>query len=351
MAPWKWHHLLLAAALAVVLATTLSLRGLAFAQTQPQLVSAYLASGLPTADPTAAAWGRANPVEVPLTAQNIVLPMLGTGSIPTIQVRSLNDGAWIAFRLEWADATKNDKAIAQDQFRDAAAIQLPLNQTVPGVCMGVRGQPVNLWHWKADWQNDIDNGFQDLFAAYPNFWKDYYPFAVGTPPFKAPVDFAGPDARRFLVGWAVGNPLSDPARVTPVEELVAEGFGSATHRVQQTVLGRGVWAAGKWSVVFARPLRTSEQTQAQLAPGGKGIIAVAAWDGANMEVGARKQVSADLALTIAGPTGAPQAAAEAPAQGANYWWLAIPVGLAALVIGSGLAGMLMTIYYRSRPRP
>jgi hypothetical protein len=244
-------------------------------------------------------------VEVPLTAQKAALPMLEEASVPTMQVKSLNDGTWIAFRLEWADTTKNAVAIGQDQFRDAAAIQLPVNQSVPGVCMGVRGQPVNLWHWKADWQNDIDNGFQDLVTQYPNFWKDYYPFAVGTPPFKMPADFAGPDARRYLVGWAVGNPLSDPARVTPVEELVAEGFGSATHQVEQGVIGRGVWKAGRWSVVFSRPMKTASLAQTQLTPGGKGVIAVAAWNGANKEVGSRKQVSADISLSIASAPAAP----------------------------------------------
>lgn len=350
MARRKWQGILLAASLAVVVATALSARGLAFAQTQPQLVSGYLSAGLPTTDPEAAAWQRAAPLEVPLTAQNVTLPMLGQGSVPTMQVRSLNDGNWIAFRLEWADATKNDKVIGQDSFRDAAAIQLPMNQTIPGVCMGVRGQPVNLWHWKADWQNDIDNGFQDLAAQFPNFFKDYYPFAIGTPPFKMPTDFSGPDARRYLVGWAAGNPLSDPARVTPVEELLAEGFGSATHQMEQGVLGRGLWKNGKWMVVFARPLKTSSVMQTQLTTGGKGIIAVAAWNGANQEVGARKQVSADVTLSIAAAAGGAQPAAAPVAKGPNYWWLAIPVGLAALVVGSALAGFLMTVYYRARPR-
>jgi hypothetical protein len=340
------------------LATAVTVGGVAFAQTQPLMTSVYLAAGLPVADPDAAEWGKASPVEVPLTPQAAVAPALLKASVETIRVQSLNDGKWIAFRLEWADTTKDDLVLSPDKFRDAAAIQLPVNQTVPGVCMGVRGQPVNLWHWKADWQRDIDDGFQDLMAAYPNFFKDYYPFAVGKPPFKVPEDFSGSEARRYLVGWSAGNPLSDPYRVTPVEELVAHGFGTATHLDEQGVLGRGVWKDGKWSVVFARPLATSSGTQAQLTAGGKGIMAVAAWNGANQEVGARKQISADFSFTIqAAPvtggqpsvpvftpgtvtTGQVQAQ---PSQGPSNWWIIIPVGLAVVfaAFGAGALG----VYY------
>ncbi len=352
----RWQTVALVGIAASGAATALTLSGVAFAQTQTQLVSAYLSTGLPLADPASQAWAQAQAIEVPLTPQAGVLPSLAQSTIPTMQVRSLNDGKWVAFRLEWPDATKDELAIGQDQFRDAGAIQMPVDQTIPGVCMGVRGQPVNLWHWKADWQNDIDNGFQDLMAQYPNFWKDYYPFVVGSPPFKTPDDFASADARRFLVGWAAGNPLSDPARLTPVEELIAHGFGTATHSADQGVLGRGQWADGRWSVVFARPLVTASETQAQLTAGGRGTMAVAAWNGSNKEVGARKQISADFTFALArapapaAPTaapvvtpGGPTVASQPMPQGPNNWWIVVPVGL-VVVAGAFGAGSL-GVYY------
>jgi hypothetical protein len=349
MALLNHHRTVLAGVLAVsLLAALMTWSRHAFAQAQPQMVSAYLATGLPLLDPDSPQWAGATAVEIPLTAQRVTFPMLGESSIPSMQVRSLNDGQWIVFRLEWSDATRNDRAITQDQFRDAAAIQLPVDHSVPGICMGVRGQMVNLWHWKADWQNDIDNGFQDITAAYPNFWKDYYPFAVGDPPFKAPTDFADPDAKRFVVGWAAGNPLSDPYRVTPVEELIAEGFGTATHREDQGVLGRGVWSNGRWAAVFARPLATSSEIQSQLPPGGEVQIAVAAWNGANGEVGARKQISADFKLLIAAPRAAVGAADGAATPSTTveprvtkYWITYSIAGVAvALTIITAAAGHL-----------
>jgi hypothetical protein len=342
------------------LAAILTVTNAGFAQAQTQLESAYVAAALPKTDPEAAAWGQARAVEVPLTPQAAVLPALLTASIPTMEVKSLNDGDWIAFRLEWPDATRDETAIGPDQFRDAAAVQLPVNQDVPGVCMGVRGQPVNLWHWKADWQKDVNDGFQDLTAHYPNFFKDYYPFAVGNPPFKAPTDFSDPEAKRYLVGWSAGNPLSDPARVTAVEELVAHGFGTATHLDEQGVLGRGVYKDGRWSVVFARPMATAAADQAQLSPGTRGTMAVAAWDGANQEVGARKQISADFGFTVqkapsgvapvqptAAPTG-PLPTTTVTTAGPNNWWMIVSVGL-IVVAGAFTTGALGVYYiwYRS----
>ncbi|MBI4220758.1 MAG: hypothetical protein HY682_11485 [Chloroflexi bacterium] len=340
----RQHWAMAIGAFAASIGIVLTVTGAAFAQAQPQMSSVYVSGDLPMTDPSSEAWSQALAIEVPLTPQRVTLPMLTEGSIETMQVKSLNNGSWIAFRLEWADGSKNERAIAQDQFRDAAAIQLPVTRSVPGVCMGVRGQPVNLWHWKADWQADIDGGFQDLVAVYPNFWKDYYPFVVGTPPFKSPVDFADPDAKRYLVGWAVGNPLSEQARVTPVEELVAHGFGTASSRSIQAVLGRGTWNAGKWSVVFARPMSTDDPSETQFVGGERGFIAVAAWNGANQEVGARKQISADVALVVEkAPVeqAPPQVVVPPPPSiGAfeKYWWIGFIVIAAALVGGAALLG-------------
>jgi hypothetical protein len=340
---------LLLLVLILALGMALSGRGVVLAQAQPQLVSRYLGEELPLTDPTAPLWDTLPALEVPLTAQSGVVPALLQASIPVVRVRSVHNGQWITFLLEWDDQTRDMRASRPDEFRDAAAIQIPVDTSIPGVCMGVRGKMVNLWHWKADWQADIDEGFRDVVDAYPNFWKDYYPFVIGDPPFRVPVSFNSLDARAYLAGWAAGNPLSDPVRVTPVEELTAEGFGTATHKIgQQTqhVLGRGVWKDGKWRVVFSRPLALGQTDAAQFVPGATAYVAFAVWNGSNQEVGARKQLSADVTLLVE----AAPAVAEGALLGQITWPLLLLVGLLALVVGALVAYSLVTYSKPSEPR-
>ena len=147
---------------------------------------------------------------------------------------------------------------------------------------------------------DIDQGFQEVVEAYPNFWNDYYPFVVGKPPYHVPTDFSSADARAYFIGWTAGNPLSDPNRVTPVEDLNALGFGTLTHQKNQDVLGRGVYKDGKWNVVFSRPFASADASDAQLLSGKASSVAFAVWNGSNQEVGARKQLSSWVTLQVQG---------------------------------------------------
>lgn len=314
-------------ALAAIVALGLALgaANIVLAQAPSELVSRYVTTSASLTDPLAPVWSNVPAVEMPLTAQSAAPPALLKQSVRSVRVRSVNDGQWISFLLEWDDSTRDVRASRPDEFRDAAAIQLPVDASIPGGCMGARGLPTNLWHWKGDWQNDIDKGFQDVTQAYPNFWKDYYPFVVGKPPYQVPADFPSTDARTYMVGWSVGNPLSQPMRVTPVEELAAHGFGTATSRSSQNVLGRGAWQNGVWRVVFSRPMALSETDTVQFVPGGTAHAAFAVWNGSNQEVGARKQLSSDVTLSIEG-----NPSSTLP------WWVIIAAGLLALAFGGAV---------------
>ena len=59
------------------------------------------------------------------------------------------------FCLEWQDNTKNDR-LTPGTFRDGVAIGLPLGDAPAFFCMGQLDHYINIWHWKADWQSDID---------------------------------------------------------------------------------------------------------------------------------------------------------------------------------------------------
>lgn len=282
------------------LAIIFTANGTVLAQAQSQLVSLYREGALPVSDPLAADWDSAPAFDVALIPQAVAVPRLAVPTIPSLKAQSLNDGKTIAFRMTWKDATANWFASHLDEFRDAAAIQTSVAPTLPSFCMGAIGQMVNLWHWKADWQYDIDKGFRDVVDAYPNFWLDYYPQVTGKPPYRLPTDFNTAQAKAYLAGWSVGNPLSNPVRVTPVEDLNAIGFGSLTSQPSQNqnVLGRGVWKDGMWYVVFARTMESAESNDGQLAPGQTANVAFAVWDGADKQVGARKQLSTWVPLLI-----------------------------------------------------
>ncbi len=320
------------------LAVALSSNGLALAQAQPQFISTYTAGDLPLTDPMSAMWDSVPVYTASVTPQTAIAPTLFTATVSSVDVQSLNNGTDIVFRLVWSDATQDMHATKPDEFRDAAALQFSVNSLADAeiqkiLCMGAAGQLVNLWHWKADWQYDVDQGFFDVVDAYPNFWLDHYPFVVGEAPFRLPTDFNSDSAKAYLVGWSAGNLLSDPARVTPVEDLNAIGFGTVTSQSNQDLLGRGVWQDGKWYVVFSRSSTSGDASDVQFTTDRSFSIAFAVWDGSDKQVGARKQLSTWTTMLletekgIAGPTpkvlGMPIGTV-----------IAITVGIALVVVGA-----------------
>ncbi len=313
-----------ALALLVTFAFGLAAQGVVLAQQGPQLTSIYR-SKLPSS-PADGAWKDVPLAEVPLTPQMAIKPTLLAATVSSVSVRSVNDGAKVAFLLEWADSSRDVSASRQDLFRDAAAIEFPVGTDIPAICMGVRGQMVNIWHWKADWQEDIVKGYQDVVDTYPNFYKDAYPgvnILTATPPFRFPADFDTPAARPFMIGWQAGNPMSQPQRTSPVEDTNAVGYSTITHKVKQQVDGVGTWDQGVWRVMFVRALQVEDVDAASITPGKEMPLAFAVWNGANQEVGARKQTSTFLNVTVE-PAGE-----NAAGLGAEPW--VFIVGLALLL--------------------
>jgi len=257
---------------------------------QADLSSTYLKENIPLTDPLSERWEKAAAFNIGFGGQTVVKPFKPTPSISSMTVKILNNDTHISFLLTWSDSTKNTRAVKADEFRDAVAILIAEPRKEALLVMGTVDSPVNILHWKADWQADMDEGFQDLVSAYPNFWIDVYPSAVGKPPYSVPEDF--PDAAKlYVVGWQVGNPLSQPLKVTPVEESNAKGFGSLATQSHQDSLGRGVWKDGVWMVVISRSLSTDDEEDVQMKRGSAYTVAFAVWDGASGDVGGRKSVS------------------------------------------------------------
>jgi hypothetical protein len=244
---------------------------------------------LEEAEPFAAVWARAARRAVPVLPQNLTMPALAAPSIHEATLQSLTDGREISWRVSWADAAP-DGNVETARFCDAVALQFPLARDA-SFMMGAKDQRVQILHWKAAWQKDVDEHFQDVQDLHPNYWADLYWFAEGEAPFRVPGSFRRPEAQAWFVAHQAGNPMSDFDRSQPVEELVAEGFGSLTHQERSASVARGEWRDGTWAVVFRRPLLTDDPLDYQFSPGGSGQVAVAIWEGSAGNVGGRKHYS------------------------------------------------------------
>ena len=199
---------------------------------------------LPIDDPMAPEWDEAKEVTVILQRQDQTMPIMETLAVPSISVKAMTDGRRIAWHLSWDDL-QADYHLDTDRFCDAVAIQFPLKANA-AYTMGAIDFPVQIIQWKAIWQKDIDEHFQDVQDLHPNYWTDLYWFAEGDWPYRVPDDFQSTEALDWFIGYRAGNPMADMYREEPVQELISEGFGTLTHQPKSASIGRGVWADGRW---------------------------------------------------------------------------------------------------------
>ena len=247
-------------------------------------------------DPHHASWQKQPECSVQMLPQNIAIPNLKKPIFQELKVRGAVSQGWLFLRLDWADSTR-DAEVTKGQFTDACAVELPIkgNAQDTSPFMGNPGKPVQLIHWKAIWQDDLEKGYRDIEHAYPNHYYDYYPLAKG----KKAEDISGA-ALLWNPARRLKNPVSETRRSQPVEELIAEGFGSSTTQKQIDSKARGVHKDGHWTVVIARPLQTNDESDAPLKKGSTVPVAFALWDGATGNRGARKHYAMWLDLKLGG---------------------------------------------------
>jgi hypothetical protein len=240
--------------------------GVPLVSSEGMIIRARLVEGeLPTG-PEDTAWAKVSPMTLPLSGQVITRPVWPEPTARALTVRSLHNGAEIAFLLEWQDNTKNDR-LTPGTFRDGVAIGLPLGDAPAFFCMGQLDHYINIWHWKADWQSDIDRR-----AAKTS-------------------EKARDGVRTFEV---------IPRRVSSVEDLIGGGFSTLTTKEKQgRVQGKAVWKDGVWHVVMRRPLVSEEQeNEAKLIPGRVQTVSFAVWNGENKERNGQKAVAPWFQLLI-----------------------------------------------------
>jgi hypothetical protein len=222
-------------------------------------------------------------LSIPLKRQDVSIPY-GGGSIPRIDLKAFHNGEWVYFLFVWEDNTRDNKVIKHEQYRDAVAILFPLEEisadSLFSPRMGDIGKPVNIWHWKADWEEDLKgaNSLNRIEAQYPD----------------APLENRKGvllELDRAAGGWGSGNLLSAPSRERSVEDLNAAKFGTLTSQEHQDVYGHAVWSAGRWMVVMARRLSTPQENDTQLHPGQKSYFSLAVWNGSAGDLNGQKSIS------------------------------------------------------------
>lgn len=246
------------------------------------IVARFVDGELPVEDPGAGRWRDATRFVVPIAAQQIVQPYLEKEGVTELGVRALASPVELALLLDWEDDSVDDLDGIR-RYHDAVAIQLPTlaGAQPPPLTMGAPGSPVHILQWRATWQRDIDSGGKTgVDQIYPEVVHDVMPDDILPPE----------TAQLYWVGREAGNPLSKVDRATPVEEVVAEGFGTVTHLPTQATRGFGVHEGGRWKVIVAVPSARAGVGEA-LSPGTTWPIAFAVWLGSDENRGGRKHIS------------------------------------------------------------
>jgi Ethylbenzene dehydrogenase len=248
-------------------------------------------------DFAAAYWSAAPAQEILLQAQPMVTPRPALVQTAALAVRAVHDGTWLAMQLRWADTEKSE-AGRLGEFSDAAAVQFPMLAAAepPPVFMGVKGNPVHIFHWRAQYQRDHESGKPTIKDLYPNTNIDMYPMEFADRGQLA--EGAAIEGEQFSPGRAIGNPQSFAK--SGVDEIWAEGF--STSSVQESVaFGEGRWLDGHWTLILVRPL--AREGGSSFTPGSQTFTAFAVWQGGQDEVGSRKSVTMIWTpLRFEGPT-------------------------------------------------
>jgi DMSO reductase family type II enzyme heme b subunit len=252
-------------------------------------VQAVWRDALPAA-PEGGAWKGIPQYQADMIPQDLVDPRLLKPSTARLGVQAATDGTKVAFRLTWADATRNELP-GSAQFSDACAIQVPQRTApdLPDPQMGQAGRPVEISFWRASWQASVAGREDTIRSIHPGAVVDHYPFEAPSlqPGSEAQQTFA----TRYAPAAALGARREGP-RERPVEDLVAEGPGTLRPAVGPASEGSGRRTADGWEVLIVRPLPNG------LTPGGRSQVAFGVWDGSQGEVGARKMRSGWVPMSI-----------------------------------------------------
>jgi DMSO reductase family type II enzyme heme b subunit len=215
----------------------------------------------PALEPDSQFWASADGPKktiIELGPQLITNPQWPDPSIKKVSVSAAKSSSHIAIRLEWDDATVDNKFSPSNLYTDQIAIMFPLNlgNEVPLITMGEDGKPVNIWLWKAVLQEEIESSKS----------------SSGKP-------------KSIFPGGGINS---------PVDDLNAEGFSTLTAQDHKDVMGKGIRVGNSWHVVFKRKLTNAEEDDVQFKK--SSAMAIAAWNGGNRETNGQKGIAGWILL-------------------------------------------------------
>lgn len=212
---------------------------------------------------------------------------------PWLEVRAAHNGDSLAFHLSWNDAEANTHAGKTESFRDAAAVELYRGDAEPFLGMGAAAAPVDVWFWTPA----HPAGPRDVSDVNPNLVVDVYPFSekrTDTAEYRRPGTRPESQPAVSLPALAVGNQNVPSAAGPLAGSLETSGPGTVTFRppVNQSVKAAGVWKEGRWSVVLARRLSSSDKQQGIALQAGQRVsTAFAVWNGARRDRDGQKLIT------------------------------------------------------------
>lgn len=194
------------------------------------------------------------------------------GAIVSASVAAMHDGHDCVLLLQWPDATRD--AEPESVFPDGAALQFAAEQDPPAFAMGTREQPVHIWHWQAYRPSKL-SGDLDAMLPRPDGSRADVPLQ------PRPVEFDAP------LQQAVNAHGSGAGNLRPFRDAAAELSAQPT------------WSNGTWSLILRRPLHGRSHDDIDLVPGTRLHLAIAIWNGAARDAGARKSISVWQRFTLA----------------------------------------------------
>jgi len=154
------------------------------------------------------------------------------GEVTPVKVRCLHNGDSMFIRIEWAEPTSSTALNNVNAFADGCGVLFPVAGDAIITEMGSVSQPVNAWHWRADF-NDKPNS------------------------------------------------------------VTSTSRGTSVRYTTNPLVARSIWEDGAWQVVMGRPFVVTEPHRRMIAlkPGTTVKAGFAVWRGSNQERGGIKAYS------------------------------------------------------------